>query len=70
LLLDVVRGNRTLFMRNDEVESAWGWIDPVLDAWRNSSMELSLYPAGTMGPLEADRLLSKRGHSWHSVDDQ
>lgn len=70
LLLDVVRGNRTLFMRNDEVESAWGWIDPVLDAWRNSSMELNLYPAGTMGPLEADRLLSKRGHSWHSVDDQ
>ncbi len=36
LLLDVVRGNQTLFMRRDEVEAAWSWVDPILDAWADS----------------------------------
>ena len=36
LLLDVIRGNQTLFMRRDEVEAAWRWIDPILDAWADS----------------------------------
>ena len=34
LVMDVIRGNQTLFMRRDEVEAAWRWIDPILDAWR------------------------------------
>ena len=37
LLMDVMRGTQTLFMRRDEVEAAWGWIDPILDAWKASN---------------------------------
>ena len=36
LIMDVIRGNQTLFMRRDEVEAAWSWIDPILDAWEDS----------------------------------
>ncbi len=68
LLLDVVRGNRTLFMRDDEVEAAWAWIDPILAAWTNAVGGPSPYASGTMGPAQADLLLGLKGHSWHGAD--
>ncbi|MEN3600870.1 glucose-6-phosphate dehydrogenase, partial [Brucella abortus] len=50
LIMDVVRGNQTLFMRRDEVEAAWRWIDPILQAWEFNSQPVQGYTAGTWGP--------------------
>jgi glucose-6-phosphate 1-dehydrogenase len=62
LLMDVVRGNQTLFMRRDEVAAAWGWATPALESWRNEAPVT--YAAGTWGPPEAHTLLAKDGRSW------
>ena len=55
LLMDVIRGNPTLFMRRDEVEAAWRWVDPIREAWNQSPLEPRLYLAGTWGPASAPR---------------
>jgi len=68
LLLDVVRGNPTLFMRRDEVEAAWAWIEPILDAWRESGSP-KRYPAGTSGPTAATTLIERDGRDWHEEDN-
>ncbi|SON56277.1 Glucose-6-phosphate 1-dehydrogenase [Hartmannibacter diazotrophicus] len=57
LLLDVVRGNATLFMRRDEVEQAWTWIDPILQAWKESDKAPKPYMSGSWGPDEARDLI-------------
>jgi glucose-6-phosphate 1-dehydrogenase len=62
LLMDVVRGNQTLFMRRDEVAAAWAWATPALESWRNEAP--INYAAGTWGPPEAHTLLAKDGRSW------
>lgn len=64
LLLDVVRGNQTLFMRRDEVDAAWRWASPAMDGWKNES-PLG-YPAGSWGPSAAHTLLAREGRSWFS----
>jgi glucose-6-phosphate 1-dehydrogenase len=64
LVLDVVRGNQTLFMRRDEVEAAWSWIDPILEAWGNSAEVPKPYTAGTWGPSAAVALIERDGHTW------
>src|ERR671921_2502276 len=53
LLMDVVRGNATLFMRRDEVEAAWAWVEPLLDQWETAGPALAQYPAGSWGPSAA-----------------
>jgi glucose-6-phosphate 1-dehydrogenase len=65
LLMDVVRGNQTLFMRRDEVEAAWTWIDPILEAWGNSSDAPKPYTAGTWGPSAAIALIERNGRTWN-----
>ena len=56
LLLDVIRGNQTLFMRRDEVEAAWSWIDPILQGLgRRAGQQAQGYTAGTWGPTGLDR---------------
>jgi glucose-6-phosphate 1-dehydrogenase len=70
LLMDVVRGNQTLFMRRDEVEAAWDWIDPVLDAWRESPDLPKTYTAGTWGPSAAVALIERDGRTWYEDDDR
>jgi glucose-6-phosphate 1-dehydrogenase len=65
LVLDVVRGNQTLFMRRDEVEAAWSWVDPILEAWGNSSELPKAYTAGTWGPSAAIALIERDGRTWH-----
>ncbi|RJF89425.1 glucose-6-phosphate dehydrogenase [Oleomonas cavernae] len=67
LLLDVVRGNQTLFMRRDEVEAAWRWVDPILEAWRATSERPKPYTAGTWGPSAAIALIERDGRTW--LDD-
>lgn len=65
LLLDVVRGDATLFMRADQVESAWAVISPILDAWEGvPPADFPDYPAGSWGPESADLLIAKEGHNW------
>jgi len=65
LLLDVVRGNATLFMHRDEVEAAWTWIDPILEAWGESRDTPRGYTAGTWGPSAAIALIERDGRTWH-----
>jgi len=65
LLMDVVRGDPTLFMRRDEVEAAWAWAEPILHQWHNSSRAPRVYPAGTDGPVDAATLLERDGRRWH-----
>ncbi len=65
LLLDAVHGDQTLFMRRDEVETAWRWIDSIIGAWDENSTPIKSYNAGTMGPNAATALLAVEGHSWH-----
>ncbi len=65
LLLDALRGDSTLFMRADEIESAWRICTTVLDKWRTATPPL-LYRPGTWGPAEAERLFSNHGGRWRS----
>jgi glucose-6-phosphate 1-dehydrogenase len=65
LLLDVVRGNQTLFMRRDELEAAWKWVDPIREAWTNSNEAPQTYSAGTWGPSGAIALIERDGRTWH-----
>jgi glucose-6-phosphate 1-dehydrogenase len=65
LLMDTVRGNATLFMRHDEVEAAWTWIEPILDAWASRPEQPRLYPAGSWGPTSAIALIERDGRTWH-----
>jgi len=57
LILDAMRGDATLFTRNDEVEAQWRIIDPVVHEWVQSAAGVGEYPAGSQGPADADRLL-------------
>ncbi len=64
LILDVVRGNQTLFMRRDEVEAAWTWVDPIIEGWAASGEAPRPYTAGTWGPSAAIALIERDGRSW------
>lgn len=65
LLMDVVRGNLSLFMRRDEVDAAWAWADALLAAWEQSGSAPHLYTAGESGPREAAVMLAQDGgRSW------
>lgn len=64
LVLDVVRGNQTLFMRRDEVEAAWAWIDPILEAWGHAIEPPKPYTSGTWGPSAAIALIERDGRTW------
>ena len=67
LLLDVIRNNQTLFMRRDEVEAAWRWIDPILKAWEATGQQAQGYTAGTWGPSQAIALIERDGRTWHDT---
>src|SRR5437588_468492 len=66
LILDTMRGEATLFARNDEVEAAWAICDPILQAWSQTPGPLPQYPAGSQGPKEADSLLLD-AHTWRDL---
>jgi glucose-6-phosphate 1-dehydrogenase len=65
LLMDVIRGNPTLFMRGDEVEAAWRWVDPILGAWERDGSSPHAYTAGTWGPSRSIALIERDGRTWH-----
>ena len=66
LLLDAMMGDATLFIRSDEVATAWEIVDPILAGFVAEDIPVSLYPAGSWGPAEADLLLDLEGHRWRT----
>jgi len=66
LILDAMRGDASLFTRDDEVEAQWSIYDPILEQWHDSSNPPATYPAGTDGPEEANALLAP-GHHWRQL---
>ncbi|MEM1314274.1 MAG: glucose-6-phosphate dehydrogenase [Pseudomonadota bacterium] len=66
LLMDVIRGDQTLFMRGDEVEAAWAWVDPILAAWEDMEPP-EPYDIGSSGPEGALRLVHADGRRWREI---
>ena len=64
LLIDVVRGRLTHFMRRDELEAAWAWADPIIEGWSTLGEKPHPYPAGSWGPAESSALLARDGFAW------
>jgi glucose-6-phosphate 1-dehydrogenase len=65
LLMDTIRSNQTLFMRRDEVEAAWRWVDPILKGWEATGQQVQGYTSGTWGPSQAIALIERDGRTWH-----
>jgi glucose-6-phosphate 1-dehydrogenase len=65
LLLDALRGDQTLFVRRDEVEAAWTFVDGVADAWDEADLAPRPYPAGSWGPPGAFALIERTGRAWN-----
>jgi glucose-6-phosphate 1-dehydrogenase len=64
LLTDVVKGNLTLFMRRDELDAAWRWIDPIREGWAQHDERIKSYVAGSWGPAASSALISRDGFAW------
>ncbi len=68
LILDVMAGDATLFMRRDAVETAWTWVMPILETWSPERvLNLPEYQCGTWGPIEADRLIQADDRQWRTL---
>jgi glucose-6-phosphate 1-dehydrogenase len=68
LLLDVMAGDATLFMRRDAVESAWRFVMPILNHWESHRVrDIPEYQCGTWGPIEADRIIEPDGRQWRRL---
>jgi glucose-6-phosphate 1-dehydrogenase len=65
LLMDTVKGNLTLFMRRDELDAAWRWIDPIRAGWEQYDDRPKIYIAGSWGPASSSALIGRDGFSWH-----
>lgn len=67
LIMDVIRGNQTLFMRGDEVEAAWAWTDPIIEGWEARGDVPKIYDAGSSGPEDALMLMHRDGRKWREI---
>ncbi|WP_109464826.1 glucose-6-phosphate dehydrogenase [Albibacillus kandeliae] len=67
LIMDVIRGNQTLFMRGDEVEAAWAWTDPIIAGWEARNDVPKPYESGSVGPRDADLLIERDKRSWRGI---
>ncbi|MEL6957544.1 MAG: glucose-6-phosphate dehydrogenase [Pseudomonadota bacterium] len=67
LIMDVIRGNQTLFMRGDEVEAAWAWTDPIIDGWKTRNDVPKLYDQGSAGPEDAMALMHRENRKWREI---
>ncbi|MCC1494393.1 glucose-6-phosphate dehydrogenase [Cognatishimia sp. F0-27] len=67
LIMDVIRGNQTLFMRGDEVEAAWAWTDPIIEGWQSRGDVPKLYDVGSSGPEDALMLMHRDGRKWREI---
>jgi glucose-6-phosphate 1-dehydrogenase len=68
LLMDTVRGNPSLFMRRDEVDAAWAWIDTILKGWDDAEQRPEPYSAGSWGPISSAMLLARDNRRWHDAE--
>ncbi|MGR3623063.1 glucose-6-phosphate dehydrogenase [Pseudophaeobacter sp.] len=68
LIMDVVRGNQTLFMRGDEVEAAWAWTDPIIAGWQARGDVPKPYEGGSTGPGDADLLMRRDNREWRGIN--
>jgi glucose-6-phosphate 1-dehydrogenase len=64
LLMDVIKGRLTHFMRRDELEAAWTWVEPILDGWSNLNERPRPYTAGSWGPAASSALMAREGSAW------
>ena len=64
IMIDLLRGDQTLFVRDDELEAAWEWIDPIREAWQKEGSPLYKYKSADWGPTSANELIIKAGSSW------
>jgi glucose-6-phosphate 1-dehydrogenase len=64
LLLDLIEGDQTLFVRRDEVEAQWRWIDAIREGWAEAGLTPKTYTAGSWGPSAAVALAERHGVSW------
>jgi glucose-6-phosphate 1-dehydrogenase len=64
LLIDVIKGRLTHFMRRDELEAAWTWVDPIIDGWKQLNEKPKAYTAGTWGPAASSALMAREASSW------
>ena len=69
LIYDCMIGDATLFQRADNIEAAWRVVQPILDAWKEmpKCQDLTWYPAGSEGPIEAESLPARSGWSWRTL---
>ncbi|WP_170438219.1 glucose-6-phosphate dehydrogenase [Ruegeria arenilitoris] len=67
LVMDVIRGDQTLFMRGDEVEAAWTWVDPIIKGWEERGDRPSRYDQGSSGPEDALMLMHRDGRRWRQI---
>ncbi len=65
LFYEAIHNNPTLFVRRDETETGWAWVDGILQGWKSQAMTPQYYAAGTWGPSGAFALMERNGHSWH-----
>jgi glucose-6-phosphate 1-dehydrogenase len=71
LLVDILAGDRSLFLRDDEVDYAWRLVEPVINAWKDSRYPLHSYPAGSWGPPTSREIFDKETTRWrHSIDPE
>ena len=68
LILDAMLGDASLFTRADEVETAWGIIDPIIKTWDADKQPLYTYKPGTWGPAESNQLFEQEGCTWSMWD--
>ena len=68
LLLETMRGIQALFVRRDEVEAAWGWVDSIIEAWNADADAPKPYQAGTWGPVASVAMITRDGRSWNEFE--
>ncbi|MBZ0127622.1 MAG: glucose-6-phosphate dehydrogenase [Rhodobacteraceae bacterium] len=69
LIMDVIRGDQTLFMRGDEVEAAWEWIGPAISDWAEGTQKPATYDSGGSGPEDALMLMHRDGRRWRGIGE-
>lgn len=70
IMIDLLRGDQTLFVRNDELEAAWAWIDPIREGWKRQGAPLFHYKSGDWGPQAANELIINAGNRWHEETER
>ncbi len=64
LLIDVIKGRLTHFMRRDELEAAWTWVEPIIDGWKSLGEKPRAYAAGSWGPVASSALMAREDSTW------